>query len=163
MNLADVLTVVLIVLALLTVFVALWLLTAGLFPRLAQGCAERIGTSPLACSVVGLIALLPVIALGLLLSRAAPNALGRLVAALVFIGTLLAALVGSTGLALRLGRGLAAEDDARAPWHQVRRGGVVLALTFLLVVTLPLVLIPGLGSLLLALRGDNRPAATPTA
>lgn len=156
MNLADVLTVVLVVLALLTVFVALWLLTAGLFPQLADRCADRIGYSPLACALTGLIALLPAVALGLLLSRAAPNALGRLAAAVVFICTLLASLIGSTGLALRLGRGLASADDAQAPWHQVRRGGVVLALTLLLIVTLPLILIPGLGALLLATPRSSR-------
>ena len=70
---------------------------------------------------------------------------------------------GSTGLALRLGRGLASADDAQAPWRQVRRGGVVLALTFLLVITLPLVLIPGLGALILALARGKRPNATPNA
>lgn len=163
MNLADVLTVVLVVLALLTVFVAFWLLTAGLFPKLADGCAARLGTSPFACAAVGLLALLPVVVLGVLLSRAAPNAAGRLAAAILFIGTLLAALVGSTGLALRIGRGLAASTDAEAPWHQVRRGGVILALTFLIIVPLPLALIPGLGSLVITLlrraAADVSPAA----
>jgi hypothetical protein len=163
MNLADVLTVVLVVLALLAVFVAFWLLTAGLFPRTAESCATRLGASPFACATVGLVALLPVIAAGVLLGRAAPNAAGRLAAVLLFIVTLLAALIGTTGLALRIGRGLAATADAQAPWHQVRRGSVVLALTFLIVIPLPLALIPGLGALILAFLRPADSAATPSA
>ena len=43
MNLADVFTVVLVILGLLAVFVAVWLVTAGLFPALAERCADRFG------------------------------------------------------------------------------------------------------------------------
>jgi hypothetical protein len=163
MNLADVFTVVLVVLALLTVFVALWLLTAALFPRLAERCADHLGHSPAACAGAGLLMIVPVVAVGFLLSRAAPNAAGRLAAAIFFIGTLLAGLMGSTGLALRIGRGLAAADDPQAPWRQVRRGGIVLAFTFLIIVTLPLVLIPGLGALGLALLRGDRVTVPPAA
>lgn len=160
MNLADVFTVVLVILALLAVFVATWLLTAGLSPRLAERCAERLGGSPWACAAAGLGVLVPVIAAAILIGRASPNAAGRLLVALALLGTLLAALAGSTGLALRIGRGLPSAGDADAPWHAVRRGGVVLALTFLTIVMIPLTLVPGLGALVLA-RG--RPADQPPA
>lgn len=163
MNLADVLTVTLLVLALLTVFVALWLLTAGLSPQLAEDCATRLGTSPLACAAVGLATLLPAIAAGILLNRAAPNAAGRLTAVILFISTLLAALVGSTGIAVRIGRGLASATDGQAPWHQVRRGGVILALTFLIVIPLPLALIPGLGALVITLLRRRAEEVAPSA
>lgn len=158
MNLADVLTVVLVIIGLLTVFVATWLVTAALFPRLADRCADRIGSAPFACAAAGLGVLLPVILAGFLVVRAAPNGIGRLLAALTVIVTLLASLAGSTGLALRIGRGLASPGDAGAPWHAVRRGGIVLALTFLVFVTIPLTLIPGLGALVLA---RSRGPATP--
>jgi hypothetical protein len=45
----------------------------------------------------------------------------------------------------------------------VRRGGIVLALTFLIIVTLPLVLIPGLGALGLALLRGDRVTVPPAA
>ena len=52
-------------------------------------------------------------------------------------GALLIALIGSSGLALRIGRNLSPEADS---WAQTRRGGVALALVFIT---------PALGSLFL--------------
>ncbi|MFM1747821.1 MAG: hypothetical protein RLZZ188_1487 [Verrucomicrobiota bacterium] len=161
MNLADVLTVLLVIVGLLAVFVAVWLATAGLFPTLAERCAQRWGDSPGVCAAAGLGAAVPLIAAGIVLGRISTNPLGKLGSAVILILTLLTMLAGATGLALRIGRGLAAARDEAEPWRRVLRGGIVLALTFLTLVTIPLVLVPGLGALLLAGRG--RTAHAPTA
>lgn len=153
MNLADVFTVVLIVLGLLTVFVGIWLATAGLFPGRVERCADRLGTTPWTCGWVGLLVAVPLIAAGSAVGRVAPNAPGKLLGVVLILATVLAALAGTTGLALRIGRGLAAEADAREPWRRVRRGGVVLALTYGTIVLLPLTLLAGLGALVLTARG----------
>ena len=74
MNLADVFTVVLVILGLLTVFIAVWLATAGLFPSLASRCAERLGDSPVVCAAAGLGAAIPLIAAGVTIGRARASA-----------------------------------------------------------------------------------------
>ena len=56
-----------------------------------------------------------------------------------------------------VGRGLLHADDTRSPWRRSLRGGVVLALTFLLpvigwFVILPWVLLSGCGATILAMR-----------
>lgn len=153
MNLADVLTVVLVILGLLAVFVGVWLLTAGLFPTLAERCAERLGEVPVRCGLTGLGVLVPLLALGVWVGRVSPNAPGKILSVLIFVLILLAALAGSAGLALRVGRGLPSARDEAEPWRRVLRGGVVLALTFLTVVLIPLTLVPGLGALVLAAGG----------
>jgi hypothetical protein len=157
MNLADVLTVVLVILGLLAVFVGVWLLVAGLFPRMAEQCAARLGETPGLCAIVGLGVLFPLVALGVAVGRISPNAPGKILSVLILILTLLGALAGSAGLALRVGQGLPSARDAAEPWRRVLRGGIVLALTFLTLVMIPLALVPGLGALVLGL-GARRPA-----
>ena len=154
MNLADVFTVVLIVLGLLAVFVGIWLATAGLFPARVERCADRLGATPWRCGWVGLATAVPLLVAGGAVGRVAPNAPGKLLGVVLIFATVLTALAGTTGLALRIGRGLAAEGDAREPWRRVRRGGVVLALTYGTIVLLPLTLLAGLGAWVLTMRSD---------
>jgi hypothetical protein len=165
MNLADVFTVVLVIVSLMTVFICLWLMSAGLFPGLVERCAARLGATPLRCALVGLAALVPLLAAGVLVGRAAPNAPGKILSVLIFFFTVLAALLGTAGLAWRIGHGLPAARDQQEPWRRVLRGGIVLAITFLTIVMIPLTLIPGLGALLLARfggRAGEAPAAPST-
>ena len=147
MNLADVFTVVLVIFGLQTLCVGLWLATAGLFPRAVEGCAERLGSMPGRCLLAGTAAAVPLLAIGIAISRTVPNAPGKLFGAAIVIGTVLAALAGTAGLALRIGRGLPSARDEQEPWRRVRRGGVVLAITYLTLILLPLTLLAGLGAL----------------
>ena len=153
MNLADVFTVVLVILGLLTLFVGLWLAVAGLFPRTVDGCAEKLGAAPLKCLFVGIALAVPLFAGGIVVGKIASTAPGKLLSAAIIIITILAALAGTAGLALRIGRGLSATRDAQEPWRRVLRGGIVLAITYLTVVLLPLSLLAGLGALVLAQFG----------
>jgi hypothetical protein len=162
MNLADVFTVVLVILGFQVVFIGIWLMSAGLCSSLVDRCAVRMGTTPVVCAIVGLACMVPLIAAGVVIGQVATNAPGKILSVLVFVFTLLAALCGTAGLALRIGQGLQAGRDQIDPWRRVLRGAIVLALTYLTIVMIPLTLIPGFGALVLASFGKN-PAADPAA
>ena len=151
MNLADVFTVVLVILGLLTVFVGIWLASAGLFPRAVGRCAERLGVSPLKCALVGVVCFVPLLAVGIMIGNVAPNAAVKLLSFVIIVSTILSALVGTAGLALRIGQGLKSARDEEAPWLRVRRGGVVLALSYGTIVLLPVTLIAGFGALVMTM------------
>lgn len=158
MNLADVFTVLFVVLGLMVVFVAYWLLAAGLFPKLVGRCADRVGASLGKTVLIGTVGLVPVITAGIMISRVASNPLGKILGVLVVLGGILLALTGAAGIAAKIGQGLAAANDEREPWRRVLRGGVVLALALGTVVLLPVMLLAGFGALLLGWKG---PAAAP--
>ncbi len=147
MNLADVSTVVLVIFGLLLVFVAWWLAVAGLFPRVVEGCAEKLGAAPLVCALIGVACAVPLIVGSIAVGKVVPGAAGNLLRLVLILATIFLGLTGSAGLALRIGRGLPAAADATDPWRRMLRGGVVLALSFLTVVWLPLTLIAGLGAI----------------
>lgn len=161
MIMADVLTWFLIILGALLVFIAHWLGAYGLFPSLVEGSAERYGRRPVAATFLGLAVLIPLLVLTTVLSKLGPA--GGMIALLVLTIPVMIALLGSAGLALRVGNGLASPSDAVQPWRRVLRGGIVLALVFLLpvvgwLVVLPWALISGFGAALMAMRG-GRPVA----
>jgi len=160
MNLADVFTVVLIIVGVLGVFVGVWLLTAGLFAAQTARCAELLGSAPLQCFLVGAAALVPVLVAGIALGRFASNAPLKILSVLIFVFTLLGALAGTAGLALRIGQGLASARDAQEPWRRVLRGGIVLAISYGTLVLLPLTLVPGFGAFVLS-RGRRAGPAAP--
>ena len=147
MNLADVSTVVLVIVGLLLVFIAWWLAVAGLFPSVVERCAEKLGAAPFVCALIGLACAVPLIVGGIALGNAVPSAAGNIVRAVIILGTIFAALTGAAGLALRIGNGLPAARDATDPWRRVLRGAIVLALTYLTIVWLPLTLLAGLGAI----------------
>jgi hypothetical protein len=69
-------------------------------------------------------------------------------------------------LVLRIGAGLPSPTDEQQPWRRVLRGGILLALTFLLPIVgwivLPLwALVSGLGAFLLSLRGPRPSSQEP--
>ncbi len=152
-------TVVLVIVGLLTVFVGWWLAVVGLFPHVVQRCAERLGAAPIRCFFVGLVCALPVIVGVALLGRVSTNAAGKLFSVALVIALILAALAGAAGLALRIGRGLPASGDGDESWRRVRRGGIVLAISYGTIVLLPLTLLAGLGALVLA-RSASADATT---
>ena len=104
MNLADVFTVVLSVAGVLTVFVGWWLAIAGLFPRLVEGCADRLGTVPLKCFLVGLAGAVPLILGVVVLGKISTNPAAKLLSVALAMIVLLLALAGTAGLAWRIGR-----------------------------------------------------------
>ena len=163
MNLADVFTVVLVILGLLGVFVGVWLMATALFPARIERCGAQIGDAPLKCLLVGLVVMVPLIAAGSFLGKVATNAPGKCLSAAIIVSAILAALVGTAGLALRIGQGLPLARDHGEPWRRVWRGGVVLAISYGTVVLLPVTLVAGFGALVLSWFERVAPATPPLA
>jgi hypothetical protein len=99
MNLADVFTVLFVILGFLIVYVAYWLAAAGLFPGFTQRCAEAFGRSPIKLTFLGLITWLPLLGLGSAISNKAPDGPVKLFGVLLLIAAALLALAGSSGRA----------------------------------------------------------------
>lgn len=155
MNLADVFTFLFIILGFVIVYVGYWLLAAGLFPRFVERCAEIVGHAPIKSTLLGAVTLGPLVALGFGISSKAPNTIGKVLGLGIVLVCALAALFGSAGLALRVGHGLKSARDDQEPWRRVLRGGIVLALTFVLpflgtFLVMPLAFVSGFGAVLLA-------------
>lgn len=161
MNLADVFTVVFVILGLLIVFVGCWLMAAGLFPRRITRCAEQLGAAPVKCALVGLACVVPLFALGIIVGKVAQSAPGKLGSFLIIVSTILLALCGTAGLALRIGQGLPAARDENEPWRRVFRGGVVLAITYGTIVLIPVTLLAGFGAFVLSATRKASPATAP--
>ncbi len=155
MNLADVFTFLFVILGFLIVFVGYWLMAAGLFPRFVERCSEQIGSAPVKTTLLGLSTLGPIVVIGLTISSKAPNAAAKVVGIAFALLALLGALFGSAGLAHRIGAGLRSERDERDPWRRNLRGGVVLALTFVMpflgtFVVMPFAFVAGFGAFVIA-------------
>ncbi len=166
MNLADVFSILFIILGFLIVFIAYWLLAAGLFPKFTERCSERLSRMPVRTTLLGAVTLAPLVVLGLSISSKAPNGLGKMLGLGLALFSALGALLGSAGLAARVGQGLPSATDADAPWRRVLRGGVVLGLSFVMpflgtFVILPLTLFGGFGAFLLCLRRKPATAEEP--
>ena len=123
-----------IVLAILAVHAAVflillghWVVAAGMFPQATRSLAGVYDQRPLRATLVGLLTYGPLIFL-FLQNAKIHNGPIRVLVFLVTFAALLTALVGSAGLALRIGRNLSAGADT---WQQVLRGGVMLALVFI--------------------------------
>jgi hypothetical protein len=161
MIMADVLTWFLIIIGILLVFNAHWLAAYALFPNLVAASRERYAQRPIAATLLGLVILVPTIAIGAVLI----NVLKHPLVAIIIIGlwmipTVLA-LLGSAGLAARIGAGLSSPQDHAQPWRSVLRGSTVLSLTFLTpilgwFVLFPWTLVSGLGVAIMALRHQPR-------
>ena len=130
--------------------VAYWLAAVALFAPAVERARLTYATRPVGSTVLGLVLFLPVLALG----KAAPGPV-KLVGAVVLGVLLLLALIGSAGLADKIGAGLPMPDDGARPWRRVLRGGAVLGLLFVIpglgwFGMLPLTLASGLGTFVLS-------------
>src|SRR3954453_14162566 len=123
MNLADVFIVLFVILGFVIVFVAYWLMAAGLFPRFVERSAERFGRTPIKAVLLGAIIGVPLVIFGLAISKS-PNGAVKILGLTIAIVPMLIALFGSAGLALRIGQGLPSERDTREPWRRMLRGSI---------------------------------------
>lgn len=153
---ADILFWFLVVLGAYLALNAYWLAAVALFRPAVERAHRTYATRPVAATLVGLVALVPVAGVLAVFSKAAHPGV-KLLAGAALLVPLVLALIGSAGLADRIGTGLAMPLDAAQPWRTVLRGGAVLALLFVVPVLgwfalLPLTLASGLGVLLLPER-----------
>ena len=164
MNTADVYKILYLLLGFYAVFVSYWLLAAGLLPAFVQRASGNYGAHPVKTLLVGLLTFGPIQLLGWGLAQA-PNPAVKIVGTTILLLSLLLAVMGSAGLALRIGEGLKAEIDARSPWRRTLRGALVLGLSFNLpllgwFVVLPATLVSGFGAFVLNRRArESEPAA----
>ena len=165
MIMADVLKIFLLIVGVLTVYVAYWLVAQALFPNVVERARQHYG-KPVKATLIGLAAALLPVVIGGAISKN-PNPALKLVGVTLMVIPTMLGLVGSAGLALRIGAGLPSPADEQQPWRRVLRGGILLALTFLL----PFVgwfvlsiwtLVSGFGAFLLSVR-EPKPVAAPPA
>lgn len=162
MIMADVLMWALLISASYIVIVGYWMLSTAIFPALVARCEERLTERPVRTVIVGVFTYVPIMVLAAAVGKV-PHPAVQLSALFLALATVTAALVGSAGMARRVGTGLVSARDEVEPWRRVWRGGLVLALTFLLplvgwFLVLPLTLVSGFGALLL-----SRPKRAPRA
>lgn len=161
MNFADILFWFLIVAGSYLALNAYWLAALALFRPAVERAHRTYATRPVAATLVGLVALVPV---GLVFAvfAHAPHPGVRLLTGAALMVPLVVSLIGSAGLADLIGGGLAAPVDGAQRSMRVLRGGVVLALLFVAPVlgwfaVFPLTLASGLGAMLLPRRGEPIP------
>jgi hypothetical protein len=104
-----------------------WVAAAGMFPQATKDFAAVYDRRPLRAVLLGVFTYGPLFLL-LLQSAKIPNAAIRVIIVVAGFAALLLALIGSAGLAWRIGRNLCAGMDT---WRQVLRGGVMLALVLI--------------------------------
>ena len=167
MIMADILKIFLLIVGLLTVYVSYWLIAQALFPGLVDRARQHYA-KPVRITLLGLAAAaLPVI-LGAVIANL-PNPALKLAGVTLMIIPALLGLVGSAGLTLRIGAGLPSPADEQQPWRRGLRGGILLALTFLLPfvgwIVLPIwTLVSGFGAFILSVKEiRNTSNATPPA
>lgn len=110
---------------LMAVFICSWLASFALWPEMVKKGAERYGR-PWATTGAGLLVTLPGGLAGAALSQANEPLL-KIIGIIMLGSIILIGVVGSAGLCLRVGQGLASPADKDRPWRAVLRGGVVMA------------------------------------
>jgi len=132
MIMADVLKIVLLILATMLVFQAHWIASFALFPKQVERCRE-LYARPVMLTVLGLLTIGPLIVLGIfLVQKAGKNPAVQLFSLLLFGVPTFLALFGSAGLATKIGAGMGSELDDSAPWRRTMRGGIILTICYLL-------------------------------
>jgi hypothetical protein len=132
-----------------------------MFPQATRSFAKVYDQRPIRATLVGIVTYGPIFVL-FLQNAKIHNGPARTLVFFVAFGALLIALIGSAGLALRIGRNLAGGDT----WHQALRGGVMLALVFITPLlgwffALPIGLASGFGAFLLAKPWKSSAALQP--
>ncbi len=160
MIMADVLMWTFLILGFFVISVAYWVAAVGLAPGLVEGSCERYGTTPWRAFLLGILLGVPAVALGLALANGGP-APAKIIGIAMVLLAFLAGLWGSTGLCLRIGKGLGKPDDESQPWLRVKRGGTVLGLMFIFpflgwFLVFPAALISGIGALFLSWRDGRK-------
>jgi hypothetical protein len=132
------------------VLLAHWVASAGMFPQATRSFARVYDERPLKATFLGIVTF-GLLFVAFLQNARIPSGFLRFIVVAAAIAGLLIALVGSAGLALRIGRNLCENADT---WPQVLRGGVMLALVLITPVLgslflLPVALASGFGAFLL--------------
>ncbi len=166
MIMADILKIVLIIVGLLTVYVSYWLVAQALFPGVVERARHQYA-HPVKITLIGLAAAVLPLFIGAAISKM-PNPALKITGVTIMVIPSLLGLVGSAGLTQKIGAGLRSPLDEQQPWRRVLRGGILLALTFLLPfvgwIVLPIwALVSGLGAFILSVRQPRQTHDAPPA
>src|SRR6185503_9690670 len=164
MIMADILKIFLLIVGLLTVYVSYWLAAEALFPALVERARQHY-SKPVKITLIGLLAAALPVGVGAIVANL-PNPALKLTGITLMVVPAMLGMVGSAGLTLRIGAGLASPLDEKQPWRRVLRGGILLALTFLLPFVgwfvLPIwALVSGFGAFILSVREMRRSRTVP--
>ena len=96
MIMADVLKILLIIVGILTIYVSYWLLAEALFPALVERASRQYGR-PVKISLVGVVAAVAPIVIGLALANV-PNPLIKVLGITLVVVPAMLGLAGSAGL-----------------------------------------------------------------
>ena len=150
---ADVMAIVLSIVAFLLSLQGLWLTCRALWPNKVIASATRCGRNPVKSMLAGVVVtLLMMVVTALAGALGAPGqvlAFGTVSLYVIFSG------IGVAGLATHMGQRLSSPVDDRRPWAATVRGGVVLNLAYLVpivgwFVILPATVVMGAGAAALA-------------
>lgn len=130
MTTADVWMWFLLIVGILLIFISYWLATGALFPELVVR-SRALYSRPGRLTLLGLLLAVPVVALGIYVVGR-PSAPVKVLGGLIIAIPVVVGLAGSSGLCQRVGMGMTMPTDTQQPWRRQLRGGIVLALTFLL-------------------------------
>lgn len=163
---ANVLLWFLLTLGFFLVFLSHWLVAVSLFPDFVADCASQY-RRPVIVTLLGLLALVVPVAVGVGALNILPPLL-KWIGLLIIFAPILGGLLGTAGLAHKIGQGMPVPGDNNQPWKGVQRGGTALALTFLLpilgqILAIPLILASGLGASLLTWNARRRNRRNPAA
>lgn len=166
MLMADTMAIFFATVGLLVSLVGLWLLARGLWPDRSDAAAARLERGLVGPFLAGVPLALAAAAAAAVVANLGGR-LGGLGAVAIACLFFTYSSVGVSGLATLVGRRLRSADDEASPWRATLRGGVVLALAFLVPLLgwfaiLPIATFVGAGattlSILGARRGADRPA-----
>ena len=113
--------------ALFLILLGHWLVSGGMFPKATAAFVRQYDERPIRALLLGVFTYGPIFIL-FLNTNNLPGVPARLFALGVGVASVLIALAGTAGIALRIGRNLCADAS---PWQQSLRGGVMLALVFI--------------------------------
>ena len=157
MIMADILFWIAIAIGVLATLIAHWLVAQALVPKTVERCSEAYARRPIACCLLGVFIALPLILILLGAIDKIPFPLAKALLVGLVCVPLVIALIGSAGLARRIGLGLPAPADDDRPWLPVARGGLIMGLCFIApilgwFIMLPLTLLSGVGAWLIGRR-----------
>jgi hypothetical protein len=160
---SDILFWFFVILGVYLTLIAHWVCAHALFPRVVDHARATYGRRPIAATLLGLVNAAPTFFLAVAATHVLPHPVIHIAAVVLLMVAGLLCLLGSAGLASRIGAGLSSPADATQPWIMVLRGGAFLGLVFLMpllgwFMLLPWTLISGLGAAVMALRASARVA-----
>jgi len=166
MILADILQWFLLVLGAFLTLNAYWLGARALCPGSVARGRTQYEQRPVRVTITGALITIPTVLMAIALATKLPHPILQMGAVGLLLVLSLIGLVGSAGLAERIGQGLPSPLDATQSWRQVLRGGLILGLAFLMpflgwFLLLPWTLISGVGAWVLAGREPKRVSAEP--